>query len=212
MRPMTAVVSALVLLTGCQAMRHEESSSPAMKTTVVNGAEIHYVEQGSGETVVFLHGAGTDWRIWEGVRPLIAKEYRFVAYSRRHHYPNAWPDDGSSHHVNQHAEDLAAFIRVLGVSRAHIVAASLGGQVAGRMLLMYPALVATAVLNDSLLGSPVPDESKPEMEEFSRRFGPVRAAVRAGNAEQATMALVDWVSEEPGAWGKLSETRRRQYL
>ena len=97
---------------------------------VVNGAEISYVERGAGETVVFVHGVGSDLRIWNEVAPHIASRYRFVAYSRRHHAPNAWPDDGSSHRLAQHVEDLVAFIRALGVVKAHVVAVSLGARVA----------------------------------------------------------------------------------
>ena len=94
----------------------------------------------------------------------------------------------------------------------HVVAVSLGGQVAGRLLIKHPELVATAVLNDSLLGSPVLEKSRPVMEEFGRRFIPLRAAVDAKNSEQAAAALVDWVSEESGGWTKLPESRKRYYL
>ena len=145
------------------------------------------------------------------MRPYVAARHRFVAYSRRHHRPNAGPDDGSSHHVAQHVEDLAGFIRQLGVDRVHLVAVSLGGQVAARMLLRYPEMVANAVLSDALLTWPESDESKPVLEAFMNRFAPLQSAVRAGNEQGAATALVDWITADPDGWQKLSRDRQRLY-
>jgi pimeloyl-ACP methyl ester carboxylesterase len=212
MRLTTAWVCTVLLLGACHFVRQETAVAPAVKTIVVNGAQLSYIEEGRGETVIFLNGVGTDMRVWDAVRPYIASRYRFIAYSRRHHYPNPWPDDGSSHTFTQHVEDLAAFIRALGVQRVHLVAASLGGQVAGRMLLTHPELVATAVLNDTLLGLPVPDEHKAVVDAFFKRFQPLAQAVRARDAEQAAVAVVDWISPESGGWEGLSANRKRYYL
>ena len=54
-------------------------------------------------------------RIWEGIEPLVTTSHRFIAYSRRHQAPNKWPDDGSTHTIAQHVEDLAALIKSLGL-------------------------------------------------------------------------------------------------
>ncbi len=43
-----------------------------VKRLKVNDAELAYVEEGAGETVVFVHGAAGDWRTWDSLRPLIA--------------------------------------------------------------------------------------------------------------------------------------------
>ena len=43
-------------------------SAPAVKAVEVNGVRLSYVEQGSGEPAVFVHGAPTDLRSWEPVR------------------------------------------------------------------------------------------------------------------------------------------------
>ena len=58
-----AVTLAAALSCSPHAFGEEPDASMRPKVIVVNGAEIQYVEQGKGETVVFLHGAGTDWRI-----------------------------------------------------------------------------------------------------------------------------------------------------
>jgi hypothetical protein len=41
---------------------------PAAKQASVNGADLGYLEQGKGVTVVFVHGAIADHRAWENQR------------------------------------------------------------------------------------------------------------------------------------------------
>ena len=60
----------------------------AAKEVEVNGFGLQYIEQGSGEPIVFVHGAPHDLRAWEPVREAIAKRYRFIAYTQRCSEPN----------------------------------------------------------------------------------------------------------------------------
>jgi pimeloyl-ACP methyl ester carboxylesterase len=208
----TILLSALVLASGCAPWRTEPSAPAELKKIIVNGAELSYLEDGVGETVIFLHGVGTDLRIWEGVRPHIATKYRFIAYSRRHHVPNAWPDAGSSHTLAHHVEDLAALVPALGVDKAHIVGASLGGSIAGEMVVRYPHLVQSIILNDSLLVQPVSEDGRRVMEPFWKAFQPFYAAVKAGNGAEAPVALVNWLSGKPDAWDSLPPDRKKYYV
>jgi len=205
----TAWLCSLAVLCGCGAM---PLPAPPLKTAIIDGAELHYTDEGVGETVLLLHAAGSDLRIWDEIRPLLATRYRVVAYSRRHHHPNAWPDDGRTYHFARHADDLAALLGVLGVDRVHIVAVSLGGQVAARVLVQRPELVASAIFSDALLVWPASAESKAVREAFMGRFAPLGAAVRDGAATDAAKALVDWVGNEPEGWHTLSVAKRRLYL
>ena len=43
-------------------------SGPLAKEIEVNGVRLPDVEQGSGESIVFVHGVFSDLRIWEPVR------------------------------------------------------------------------------------------------------------------------------------------------
>ncbi len=202
---------ALALLCGCATPSTTNPTTDSIRKVIVNGAEISYVEQGAGETVVFLHGVGSDLRIWGEVAPLIASRFRFVAYSRRHHAPNAWPDDGSSHRLAQHVEDLVAFIRALGVAKAHVVAVSLGARVAIDAALAHPEAIATLVVNDALAGTPTSDDDRKIVQEFFRLFAPFANAVKAGDADAAAVSLVDWLYGSTGAWNALPPSRRAYY-
>lgn len=211
-RTLRALVAAalVAVVGGCQSPPFD-AAAPEVHALVVNGAQLSYVEQGEGETVVFVHGIALDWRSFEDVRPYIAQRYRFVAYSRRHHAPNRWPDEGATYGIAQHAEDLAALIRALGVAKAHVVGTTLGGRVAAKLALTHPDLVASLVINDAFLSVDVRDEQKPLLDAFSRQMEPVFDALRAGDALRATILFADVEGGRTGWFDDLPEHRKQQY-
>ena len=112
----------------------------------VNGAELHYVEQGEGEPVVFVHGGLSDYRTWNPQMGPFSERYRAVAYSRRGYYPNPWPEGYSVCSLLTHVEDLASLIDALGLSPAHIVGNSYGAYVSLVLAVKHPELARTLVL------------------------------------------------------------------
>ena len=95
--------------------------APAAKQVEVNGFRLQYIEQGSGEPIVFVHGAPHDRRAWERVREEIAKRYRFIAYTQRYFGTEPWPDEGKNFSIATHANDLAKFITSLNAGPVHLV-------------------------------------------------------------------------------------------
>ncbi|HET9496509.1 MAG TPA: alpha/beta hydrolase, partial [Chloroflexia bacterium] len=116
-----------------------------VKSLQVNGADLHYVEQGQGVGVVFVHGGMADFRSWLPQVPVFAERFRAVSYSRRGFYPNHMPPDYDAA-MAQHADDLAALIDALDLGRPHIVANSYGGYVSLRFALRYPEKVRSLAL------------------------------------------------------------------
>lgn len=123
------------------------------QTILANGAELTYVEQGGGEHVVFVHGSAGDFRGWLEHLTLVADRYRAIAYSRRGHYPNAWPADYSACTPEAHAADLAALIAALGHGPVHLVGHSYGALTSLVLAARRPELVRTLVLGEPPLFS-----------------------------------------------------------
>jgi alpha-beta hydrolase superfamily lysophospholipase len=76
------IAACMVLLTACQT---PPPGSSAVKYLDVNGAKLPFVEQGSGPTVVLVHGAVSDYRTWDRHRQALAEQgYRVVSYAQRY--------------------------------------------------------------------------------------------------------------------------------
>jgi non-heme chloroperoxidase len=116
-----------------------------VKTLHINGTGLHYVEQGQGESVVFVHGGMADFRSWLPQVPVFAERYRAISYSRRAFYPNHMPPDYNAA-MRQHVDDLAALIDALDLERPHIVANSYGAYTCLHFALRYPEKVRSLAL------------------------------------------------------------------
>ena len=169
MNRLLAAIALLALsLAGCQSVVQRPPESMVVKQMSVNGTKLTYVEQGKGDTVVFVHGAFGDWRNWEGIRPSIAKKYHFVSLSLRYHYPNEWTDDGKNYSLMQHVEDVAAFIRALEVGKVHLVGNSMGSRIIGYLALKYPELLRSVAIGDPFIIAPTSAEAKTAIAAFQK--------------------------------------------
>jgi pimeloyl-ACP methyl ester carboxylesterase len=176
------------------------------------GVDLAYVEEGTGPAVLFVHGAFGDWRTWDGLRSYVAPQYRFVSMSRRYHYPNAWPDDGKSYSMDQHVEDVAAFIRALDAGRVHLVGNSYSGRLAAFLALKYPEPLRSVVLGEPSLISPSTDEGKAAVAAITADVGKALTAAKAGDDRQAAILIANAVADDPEAFGKMSPLRQQRWL
>ena len=122
------------------------STRPPPQRIEIHGAELHYIEQGQGEPVVFVHGGLGDFRTWGPQMAAFATQYRAISYSRRAHYPNAWPPEYTQCAMTTHAADLAALIMRLAGGPVHLVANSYGGYICLLLAIQQPDLVRTLAL------------------------------------------------------------------
>jgi esterase len=105
-----------------------------------------YLERGNGPTVVLVHGGFNDFRYWTPQFSSLPANYRLVAVSLRHHYPERWNGKGDGYSLKAHSEDLSAFIEKLRVGPVFLVAHSRGGSVALGTVKLRPDLVKKLVL------------------------------------------------------------------
>jgi pimeloyl-ACP methyl ester carboxylesterase len=180
--------------------------APLAAHVEVNGICLPYVEQGSGQPVVFVHGAISDLRVWEPVRAALAQQdriattYRFIAYTQRYFGINPWPDDGRQFTAAIHADDLTKFIEALDAGPVHLVGTSYGGLVAAIAAVSNPALVRSLVLYEPALVCLLPEDSehgKAARQDRAEFIGPVISALRAGDAITAARLMYEAVNQLP---------------
>jgi len=169
----------------------------------VNGIEVHYKEQGSGEdAIVLLHGFGASSFSWREVTTALSADGRVVAFDRpsagltQRLMPNEWnPADyagGSPYSPEAQADLTVALLDELGIERAVLVGHSAGGSVAMLTALKYPERVEALVLVDPAIytegGPPAfvyPLLKTPQM----RRLGPLVGRALGGPAGERILKM-----------------------
>src|SRR4030088_2749882 len=145
-----ATVGALAIsaLVNRQLAKKAELDNPAIGRFLdVNGVRLHYVERGSGEPLVLLHGNGSMIEDVEssGLIDLAAKNYRVIVFDR----PGFGHSDRPRNVVwtpDAQAELIKLALAQVGVSSAIVLGHSWGASFAVAMALKYPTLVRGLVL------------------------------------------------------------------
>jgi pimeloyl-ACP methyl ester carboxylesterase len=180
-----------------------------VKTLHINGTDLHYVEQGQGEPVVFVHGGMADFRSWLPQVPVFAERYRVVSYSRRAFYPNAVPPDYDAS-MQQHIDDLAALIDALKPGSVHLVANSYGGYICLHFAVQFPEKVRSLALAEPPV-QPLLERLPGGLEMLERirasYWVPSREAFERGNAEEGVRRFLDG-AVGPGIFDAMPERAR----
>lgn len=137
-----------------------------MAVAAVNGTRLWYEVAGEGPPLVLLHAGLVDSRMWDEHVPALAVRHRVIRYDLRSFGRSSRPDGPFSH-----ADDLLALLDELGVERAALVGASLGGRVAIDVALSRPERVRALVLVASGLGGfPLNPFTREQLAELEASF------------------------------------------
>jgi len=110
----------------------------------VSGTRLYYEMAGSGSPVVFIHGFGSDSRVWDSQFKAFAEQHLVIRYDFRGHGKSAVP----SGDAYSHADDLNALLEHLNIPQASVIGHSLGGGIALDFALAYPEKTSCIVLAD----------------------------------------------------------------
>ena len=176
--------------------------------------EMSYVEHGKGAPVVFVHGTVSDFRWWSAQTEPFGKQFRALAISLPHFYPERWSGEGDDLSIRQHADILAGFIANLQAGPVHLVGHSRGGAIALLMASQHPELLRTLVLMDpsplvSLLGST--QEVTGAMTERNAFVAAAMERLQQGDREGALERFIDG-NGGPGAWQKFPPPLKEMML
>lgn len=181
-----------------------------VKTANVNGYDMSYVERGSGTPVIFVHGSLSDYRTWLPILEDFSENYRAISVSLRHYYPEKWDGKEGEISLQQHADDVAAFIDKLNIGPAFIIGHSRGAAVAMLMASQYPQLVSRLVLADpSPLVSMLPGDAGLRAADGIRSelIADVMKHYQAGDTESGLRIFVNYVAGSD-VWDKTPDQIR----
>ncbi|WP_372717150.1 alpha/beta fold hydrolase [Immundisolibacter sp.] len=119
----------------------------------VNGIKTCYIEQGSGEPLILIHGGGAGangYGNWFGCLPLFGKHFRTIAVDMVGFGGTDSPDPATFEYSQKSRYDhIAGFIKALGYKKASLVGNSMGGATAMGVAVEYPDLVDKLILMGS---------------------------------------------------------------
>jgi pimeloyl-ACP methyl ester carboxylesterase len=129
------------------AVRAERKDPPRGDFITVDGVRMHYIERGTGPTLVLLHGNGATAQdfVQSGVFNLLAKDHRVIAFDRPGFGFSDRPRSRIWTPIAQ-GELLSKALLQLSVHRAVIVGHSWGTLVALALAKRNPSLTAGLVL------------------------------------------------------------------
>jgi 3-oxoadipate enol-lactonase len=105
---------------------------------LVNGVRLYYEQRGpeSGALLVLNNGIFMNTTSWVFQTPELAKRYRVLTYDMRGQGQSDHPEGEYS--LDLHAQDLVALMDALGISKAHLVGTSYGGELNLVMGIRFP--------------------------------------------------------------------------
>ncbi len=109
-----------------------------------NGLSLYYEAHGDGEPLLLIMGLGQDTTAWALQIPAFAEHFRVVAFDNRDAGRSSQAD--GPYTIADMARDTAGLMDALGLERAHVLGASMGGAVAQELALRWPDRVGRLVL------------------------------------------------------------------
>ncbi|MBR9757378.1 MAG: alpha/beta hydrolase [Algicola sp.] len=167
------------------------------QSVYVNGEKLHYIKQGSGEPLIFIHGTVGDYRVWIPRVEEYSQNFEVIAYSRRYAYPNKKVFDQTADYSPRiHADDLYALIQKLGLKKVNLVGHSYGAFTALTMALDHPELVKSLVLGEPPASSLLENSSsgKASFNQFREHYiEPAGKAFSTGENEKGVESFLKGV-------------------
>jgi len=118
-----------------------------MATFTGRGFKIHYVEEGKGPSVVFVHGFCMDHTMYAAQFEDLPDTYRCIAWDMRGHGRSECPPGPWT--MQDLVTDLIAFIEGVNARPCHLLGMSIGGMIAVRLAIQREDLVRSLVLVDT---------------------------------------------------------------
>jgi len=143
---------------------------------------------GEGEpTLMLLHGGGDNLATWAGIAPVLADEFRVVAFDAAGHGRSTTPGDVC---VEDFVEEIDSVARALELHRAVLVGHSWGGATALRHAASGRALAAGVVAID-----PGPWQPGPKLPPFDLARIEARGYGWAGTTPELEALVEKWLAQ-----------------
>ncbi len=125
-----------------------------MAQVEVDGLQLHVEQQGSGPTVVLLHGFTGSTTTWGSLTELLSPEFEVIAIDIVGHGESDAPAEVDRYRMERCTDDLVAVLAKLGHERATWLGYSMGARTALQLAVRHPKGVDALVLEGVTAGLP----------------------------------------------------------
>jgi len=122
-----------------------------MKTATINGIDMAYREQGTGQPILFIHAFPLHSASWDGQIAALSPHHRVIAPDLRG--LGATARGGGASSLDQHADDLDALLGHLAIEKATVVGLSMGGYISFAFWRRHRERIAALILADTRAGA-----------------------------------------------------------
>lgn len=115
----------------------------------ISGNRLYYTREGSGETILLLHGISTYSFIWKKITPFLAKYFDVIAVD----FIGCGNSDkplNVDYSIKNQAEIIFQFIKKLNLEKVHLVSHDIGGGIAQILTVKYPQFISDSTLINSV--------------------------------------------------------------
>src|SRR5229473_5759191 len=112
----------------------------------VNGVHLHYVEQGKGPLILFLHGFPEFWYSWKELLADFGRDHHAVAVDMRGYNLSSRPETVDAYRVPIIVEDIRALAVKLKAKKFVLVGHDWGGVIAWAFAAKHPKMLDRLVI------------------------------------------------------------------
>lgn len=132
--------------------------------TEINGQQLHYIDEGKGETILFVHGTPSWSFDYRNVIKQLSTSYRCIAIDHigfgLSHKPEQY-----DYSAQQHSKTLETFIKAKNLQNITLVVHDFGGPIGLNYAIQNPDKIKRLVILNSWLWS---SKTDPDFIKFSR--------------------------------------------
>lgn len=110
------------------------------------GIRLHYVTEGEGKLILFLHGNPAFWYGWKRQLPFFSSHYQVVAPDLPGDNLSSKPEPVERYQMSMLADDMRAFVEILGSTTFVFVGHDFGGAVGWAYAAKYPETLEKLVI------------------------------------------------------------------
>jgi pimeloyl-ACP methyl ester carboxylesterase len=173
----------------------------------VSGVRLHYVEEGKGPLILFLHGFPEFWYAWKDLLPEFAKDHHGVALDMRGYNLSSMPEAVDAYQIPVVVEDIRALAEKLGARKFVLVGHDWGGVIAWAFAAAHPEMLEKLVI----INAPHPAvfarelANNPEQQKASAYFN-----LFASPAAEPALSQNDFAALQQAVFGTWANDEDRQ--